>query len=124
MTDTAQLQRLTDEQVSARLAAYNAGGSLDRDLELFSDRVLEFVVAEIRAQFGPERAERYGEIYTRKVDASWIQSIAEYGRQIFRNHTSVPEYLADRLAIANRVFAALTESYHSEPRQLASCMSA
>jgi methyl-accepting chemotaxis protein len=122
--ETAQLQRLTDGQVSARLAAYNANGSLDSDLELFRDRVLEFVVAEVRAQFGPERAERYAGIYTGKVDASWIQSIAEYGRQIFRNHTSVPEYIADRLDIANRVFAALTESYQADSRQLASCMSA
>ena len=30
--ETGQLQRLTDEQVSARLAAYNRAGSLDRDI--------------------------------------------------------------------------------------------
>jgi methyl-accepting chemotaxis protein len=122
--DTGQLQRLTDSQVSARLAAYNASGSLDRDIELFKDRVLEFVVAEIRAQFGPERAERYGEIYSGRVDAAWVQSIAEYGRQIFRNHTSVPEYVADRVQIANRVFAALTEHYQDDAREVASCISA
>ena len=28
--ETGQLQKLTDQMVSARLAAYNAGGSLDR----------------------------------------------------------------------------------------------
>ena len=32
--ETGQLQRLTDQQVNARLAAYNPGGSLDRDIEL------------------------------------------------------------------------------------------
>ena len=122
--DTGQLQRLTDQQVSARLAAYNASGSLDRDIELFKDRVLEFVVAEIRAQFGPERAERYAGIYSNKVDVAWVQSIAEYGRQIFHNHTSVPEYIADRIQIANRVFAAVTERYESEADQVASCISA
>jgi methyl-accepting chemotaxis protein len=122
--DTGQLQRLTDQQVSARLAAYNASGSLDRDIGLFKDRVLEFVVAEIRAQFGPERADRYGDIYSGKVDMAWVQSIAEYGRQIFRNHTSVPEYLADRIQIANRVFAALTQHCQNDAQQIASCISA
>jgi methyl-accepting chemotaxis protein len=124
MSDSGQLQKLTDSQVSARLASYNASGSLDRDIELFKDHALTFVVAEIRAQFGPERAERYGNIYSGKVDAAWVQSIAEYGRQIFRNHTSVPEYIADRVEIANRVFAALTERYESDARLLASCIAA
>ncbi len=123
-SETAHLQRLTDEQVSARLAAYNRTGSLDRDIELFRDRVLSFVVAEVRAQFGPERAERYGDIYVRKVDAPWVQSIAEYGRQIFHEHASVPEYIADRIEIADRVFAALTEHYQGDALQLSTCFSA
>ncbi|HEY4071361.1 MAG TPA: methyl-accepting chemotaxis protein [Sphingomicrobium sp.] len=122
--ETGQLQRLTDSQVSERLSAYNRTGSLDRDIELFKDCALEFVVAEIRAQFGPERAERYADIYSGKVDTAWVQSIAEYGRQIFRNHTSVPEYVADRIEIANRVFAALTEHYDSDARKLAGCIAA
>jgi len=122
--ETGQLQRLTDEQVKDRLAAYNAGGSLDRDLEVFREFALGFVVAEIRSHFGPERAERYAAIYAGRVDAAWVQSIAEYGRQIFRNHTSVPEYIADRIDIANRVFAALTEHYESDGSKLASCMAA
>ncbi len=122
--ETGQLQRLTDQQVSERLSAYNRTGSLDRDIELFKDHALEFVVAEIRAQFGAERAERYANIYTGKVDAAWVQSIAEYGRQIFREHTSVPEYIADRIEIANRVFGDLTQRYHADGRQLASCIAA
>jgi methyl-accepting chemotaxis protein len=122
--ETGQLQQLTDQQVSDRLAAYNVGGALDRDIELFKDHALAFVVSEIRAQFGPERAERYAGIYSGKVDAGWVQSIAEYGRQIFRNHSSVPEYIADRIQVANRVFAALTEQYHSDGRLLASCIAA
>ena len=38
--DTGQLQRLPDEQVSARLAAYNASGSLERDIELYRESAL------------------------------------------------------------------------------------
>src|SRR5438270_1538045 len=122
--ESGQLQRLTDEQVSARLATYNPHGALDRDLELFKERALGFVVDEVRAQFGPERAERYADIYSGRADAAWVQSIAEYGREIFRNHTSVPEYIADRVQIGNRVFSALTEHYENDARGLASCMAA
>jgi methyl-accepting chemotaxis protein len=122
--DTGQLQRLTDQQVNARLAAYNRGGSLDRDMKLFKGHVLPVVVAEIGAQFGAERAERYSAIYSGKIDAAWVQSIAEYGRQIYRDKMSVPEYLAARNEIANRVVAAMTEQFRDDCDQLAGCISA
>ena len=122
--DTGQLQRLTDSQVSARLAAYNPDGSLERDLKLFKDHMLELVVAEIGTQFGSDRADHYSSIYSGKIDATWIQSIAEYGRQIYRDKTSVPEYIADRFDIANRVFSALTEQFRNDSQQLANCISA
>jgi methyl-accepting chemotaxis protein len=124
MSESGQLARLTDQQVSSRLAAYNADGSLERDIELFKERALDFVVDEIRGQFGAERAQRYAELYSGRVDAAWVQSIAEYGRDIFRNHTSIPDYIADRIEIANRVFADLAEHYENDPRRLASCMAA
>ena len=54
--ETGQLQRLTDEQVNARLAAYNGDGSLDRDVTLLRDKVSDIIAAEIVAQFGSERA--------------------------------------------------------------------
>ena len=59
MSDTGQLQRLTEEQVSARLAAYNGDRKLERDIKLFREDVLGIVVGEIKEQFGPERADRY-----------------------------------------------------------------
>jgi len=67
--ETGALQRLTDEQVKARLAAYNPGGSLDRDIELLRENCTDVIATEVIAQFGPERAERYAQIYMNKVDA-------------------------------------------------------
>jgi methyl-accepting chemotaxis protein len=122
--ETGQLQRLTDEQVNARLKAYNAGGSLDRDLKLFKDHMLGLVVAEIGAQFGSDRADRYSAIYAGKIDAAWIQSIAEYGRQIYRDKTSVPVYIAERNEIASRVFSAIGEQFRDDHEQIAACISA
>ena len=43
-------------------------------------QLLDLVVAEVKEQFGSERADRYAAIYTGGVDSTWIQSIAEYGR--------------------------------------------
>jgi methyl-accepting chemotaxis protein len=122
--DTGGLQRLADEQVKARLQAYNPGGALERDLNLFRDHVLDIVVAEIAAQFGSDRGGRYAAIYSGKIDSAWIQSIAEYGREIYRDRTSVPAYIADRSEIANRVVDALTTEFRTDCRQLADCISA
>jgi methyl-accepting chemotaxis protein len=122
--ETGQLQRLTDEQVSARLAAYNRDGSLDQDMKLLKNHVLGLVVAEVKEQFGSERGDRYGAIYAGGVDAAWIQSIAEYGRQIYRDKIAVPEYIAERNEIANRVVADLTDKFRDDCNQLAGCIAA
>src|SRR6476620_4871420 len=122
--ETAQLQRLTDEQVNERLVAYNRDGSLDRDMNLFKDHMLDFVVAEITAQFGSARGARYGAIYAGKADAVFIQSIAEYGRQIYCDKISVPEYVAERGEIAERVFADLKGQFPGDCDQLTACFAA
>jgi methyl-accepting chemotaxis protein len=117
------LQRLSDEQVSARLQAYNPDGALDGELKLFRDHVLAIVVSEIARQFGSDRGDRYAAIYSGKINSAWIQSIAEYGREIYRDKTSVPDYIAERGAIGARVVAALTELFRSDCEQLANCIS-
>ncbi|HVM22552.1 MAG TPA: methyl-accepting chemotaxis protein [Sphingomicrobium sp.] len=124
MSDTGQLQRLTDEQVSARLAAYNAGKSLERDAALVREHAHDILAAEVRAQFGAERAERYSQLYSGKIDATWIQAVAEYGRQIYRERISVPEYMAARNQIASRVVGALFDRLGKDPQTLTECVGA
>ena len=75
--ETGQVQRLTDGQVSARLAAYNAGGSLDRDLQLLRAKAGDLIEAEVRDQFGPDAAATVKTHYAGKVDADWIQNVAD-----------------------------------------------
>ena len=122
--DTGQLQRLTDGQVSARLAAYNAGGSLERDIGVLRENATDIVVAAIQAHFGPERAERFAANYTGAVDANWIQNVAEYGRQIFREKTSVPTYMAARAQAATRIVAGIVERFSSDSDKLEACLGA
>jgi methyl-accepting chemotaxis protein len=116
--ETGQLQRLTDEQVNARLAAYNGDGSLDRDVKLLRENVADIITAEIIAQFGSERAERFGTNYASKVDASWVQSVAEYGRQIYAERISVPAYMSARNQAAGRITARICERYSDDAEKL------
>jgi methyl-accepting chemotaxis protein len=122
--ETAQLQRLTDQQVSARLAAYNSGGSLDRDIALLRDNAADLIATEVVAHFGPERAERYAEVYSTKVDSAWIQSIADYGRRIYQEKTSVPVYMAARMQAASGIVERMVERFSADPEKLAECTSA
>ena len=122
-SDTAHLQRLTDEQVSARLAAYNSNGSLESDIARLRDHAPDIIAEEIVAQFGVERAERFGKNYVGKVDAAWVQGVADYGREIFSQKISVPAYMAERAEISNRVVERLVERFSNEPATLSACIS-
>jgi methyl-accepting chemotaxis protein len=122
--ETGQLQQLTDEQVSTRLAAYNPDGSLERAIELLRGNAADLVAAEVLAQFGPERAEKYAAVYSGKVDSAWIQGIAEYGRQIYREETSVPVYMAARTETASRIVNRIVERFASDTEKLEQCLDA
>ena len=122
--ETGQLQQLTDEQVNARLAAYNRDGSLDRDIQLLREAITDLLAEEIVAQFGPERAERYAALYGGKVDAAWVQGVAEYGRELYRDKTPVPVYIAARMATADRVLGRMVERFAGDPEKLSRCTTA
>ncbi|HLO19853.1 MAG TPA: hypothetical protein VK192_05110, partial [Sphingomicrobium sp.] len=122
--DTGQLQRLTDQQVSARLAAYNAGGSLDRDLQLLREKAGDLIETEVREQFGGDAAATVKTHYASKVDANWIQNVAEYGRRIFRDKTSVPQYIAARDQLITRVVDGMFDRFGDDQHELQACVAA
>jgi methyl-accepting chemotaxis protein len=122
--ETGQLQQLTDEQVSARLAAYNVDGALDRDVQLLRETIADLLAEEVLAQFGPERAERYAAIYAGKVDAAWVQGVAEYGREIYRDRTAVPVYIGARMVAAERVIPRIVERFSADGDKLSACVTA
>ncbi|HEX6783111.1 MAG TPA: methyl-accepting chemotaxis protein [Sphingomicrobium sp.] len=116
--ETGQLQRLTDEQVRARLSAYNGDGSLERDVRLLNENVADIVAEEVVAQFGKERAERFASNYSGKVEASWIQNVAEYGRQIYAERVPVPSYMMARTQAASRIVARVIERFSNDGDKL------
>jgi methyl-accepting chemotaxis protein len=121
--ETGQLQRLTDEQVNVRLAAYNPGGALDREVEFLREHCTDLIAAEIIEQFGPERAVRYADVHGGKVDARWVQGVAEYGQELYRDNTPVPVYIAARTQTASRIMARMIERFAAEPDKLQAFMS-
>jgi methyl-accepting chemotaxis protein len=122
--ETGQLQRLTEEQVSARLKAYNGDGSVERDMELLRENAADLIGAEVLAAFGPERAARYAEVHSGKADARWVQGVAEYGRQIYGEKTPVPVYIAARTETASRIVSKMVERFADDQDKMQQCVSA
>ena len=116
------LQPLTDTQVTNRLDVYNAGGKLERDLRALWDDAGDIIEAEVRDQFGDEPAARAESHYTTRVDAGWIQAVAEHGRRIYREKQSVPAYIAERDKLVGRITGRLFERFAAEPDKLLDCV--
>jgi methyl-accepting chemotaxis protein len=122
--DTGPLQRLTDEQVNARLAAYNPDGSLQRDVHRLWDDAGDIIESEVSAQFGPDAAAKVQLHYSGKVDSAWVQDVAEYGRRIYRERTSVPAYIAARDQLITRIIGRMFERYCDQADTLKQCVTA
>ena len=97
--ETGQLQKLTDEQVSARLAAYNAG----RIARPATSQLLRENAADRDRRGSPRsiRTRARRALCRRStpagVDAAWVQGIAEYGRaNLSPRRRPVPVYIAAR----------------------------
>jgi methyl-accepting chemotaxis protein len=122
--ETGQLQRLTDEQVGARLAAYNSDGSLDRDVAFLREKAGDLIEAAVRQHFGKEAADRVKEHYSSRVDFNWIQAIAEDGRRIFKEKTSVPSYIAARQRLTSAIVEGMFDRFADDAGTLAACITA
>ena len=118
------LQRLSDEQVANRLAAYNGDGGLERDLKALWTDASDLLVDEQRRVFGEEAANRVPDNYGREVDSEWVQRIAGLGRTIYSERTSVPAFLADRNRFASAVIATLFDRFVGEQAKLESLVAA
>src|SRR6476469_7863976 len=122
--ETGQLKKLTEEQVNARLAAYNGDGSLDRDIALLRENAADLVIGEVLAEVGQERADRYAPVYAGKLDAAWIQLLAGYVRTMYADKTPVPVYRVEHAGLGGRVIAKICERFAEDPAMLAQCVAA
>ncbi len=110
-SDTANLQRLSDEQVSQRLSAYCDGGRFEESLRWLWSEAGEIVVSACREHFGETGAEVAKMYMTRPVDAAWVQTVAKQGRIMFTGKQSVPEWVATRAQMIRDVSNGLEEKF-------------
>ncbi|HET9460092.1 MAG TPA: methyl-accepting chemotaxis protein [Sphingomicrobium sp.] len=108
-SDTAHLQRLTDDQVSRRLAAYADDGRFEEAMRWLWSVAGEIIEDASRSHFGDETARQYREQFTTPVDESWVRGVAEEGVRMYVDHSDVPQFVAARARMARDVIAAIEE---------------
>ena len=105
------LQPLTDVQVKNRLNAYNADGSLERDVRGLWDAASDIIRECAATHFGEAAGAAVERHYTSRVDAAWVQNVADFGQRLYREQQSVPEYIASRDKLISDIIAKLFEKF-------------
>ena len=77
--DSGHLQRLTDEQVSNRLAAYSDGGRFQEAMRWLWDQAGDIIEDSARNHFGDHAAKLNKDHFTKPVNQSWVRATAEQG---------------------------------------------
>ena len=108
------LQPLTETQVQNRLDAYNSGGSLERDIQALWEDAGDIIRDCARTHFGEAAVAGVERHYTTKVDAAWIQNVADFGQRLYREKQSVPQYIAVRDKLITDIIAGLFERFATD----------
>ena len=119
---TAPMQPLSDEQVQNRLTAYNADGSLDRNLATVKQHAADIIAEEAVATFGEESAQLVLLRYDSKVDANWIGQVAEFGRRLYADKIPVPKFLETRHQFTANVISRMFERFSADQETLEACV--
>src|SRR5688572_20170135 len=98
--DTGHLQRLTDEQIRSRLAAYAEGGRFETALRTLWDQVGEEIADASRRHFGNEGC-LGRDHFLKPVDEAWVRSVADHGLKMYAGKRNVPEFIAARARMTN-----------------------
>jgi methyl-accepting chemotaxis protein len=112
------LQPLTDTQVQNRLHAYNPGGTLERDIRGLWDDASDIIRDCARSHFGEPAVAVVERHYTAKLDATWVQNVADFGQRLFSEKQSVPEYIATRDKLISDIIARLFEKFAGDQAKL------
>jgi methyl-accepting chemotaxis protein len=121
--DGSRLQKMTEVQVSDRLAAYNKDGSFERDLQSLWAEAGDLLQDVLRAQAEDEQsaaeaADRIRKRLTSPVDAEWIHSIAMFGIEIYTRKLSVPVVMHKRSRSMAYIYEAFGKRFADQPEKL------
>ncbi|QDP19271.1 methyl-accepting chemotaxis protein [Sphingomonas xanthus] len=118
------LQPLTETQVQNRLTAYNPGGSLDRDLTTLWGAAADIIRDCARAHFGESTLAVVERHYTSNVDERWVQNVADFGKRLYEEKQSVPDYVASRDKLISAIIAGLFDRFGGEQAKLCELVTA
>ncbi|NUT00429.1 MAG: chemotaxis protein [Sphingomonas sp.] len=109
--DNGNLQRLTDEQVAARLSAYSDGGRFQDSLRWLWGQAGDVIEECARRHFGEQAVKLNRAYFTMKVDQAWVRAVAEQGVQMYVKKQSVPEFIAAHASMARDVVAEFEDRF-------------
>lgn len=121
-SDTAHLQRLTDEQVSARLAAYGDEGRFEQEMRALWDSAGDLVAQSARLHFGEQAVALDEKQFTSPFDAHWIHRVADHGVRMYQAKESFPKFMAERSRMAAEVITAIEERFGDRPEERAAAI--
>jgi methyl-accepting chemotaxis protein len=102
-------KRMSDEQVSMRLAAYGDDGRFGDELAWLWGEAGELIEAAAKAGLGSSGAELYKNIFTSPVDQLWVRGIADAGTRL--DGGKLPQATAARSAFNARALASLAAHF-------------
>ncbi|MBV9931439.1 MAG: chemotaxis protein [Alphaproteobacteria bacterium] len=110
-----KLQKLTDRQVSARLAAYNEGGQFEARLRALWEEAGDLIEAAVSDSGGETAVDRTRLSFTRPVDAAWIHAVAALGFEIYTRGSSVPAEMDRRARLVAALVTAFRDRFGDGP---------
>lgn len=113
--DTGQLQRLTDEQVKERLAAYADGGRFQSNLQWLWDEAGDIIEQVARKHLNEEAVKYERDRFTRPIDVAWVRGVADYGMQMFKANVSVPQFVAARAVVTAEIIEQFDKRFADHP---------
>jgi methyl-accepting chemotaxis protein len=109
--DSGHLQRLTDEQVKARLANYGDDRRFETSLKWLWQEAGSLIAEASRRHFENDEMRLGRDLFESPIDESWVRGVAEQGVRIFTAKGSVPEFVAARARMTRDALVAFDDHF-------------
>ncbi|MFL6734150.1 MAG: methyl-accepting chemotaxis protein [Sphingomicrobium sp.] len=97
---TADANRMSDDQVSARVAAYGEDGRFGDELAWLWSEAGELIQTAAEGSLGAVASQHCQNIFTGPVDSNWVRALADEGSRLSRK---LPQFFASRATFATQV---------------------
>jgi methyl-accepting chemotaxis protein len=113
--DIGHLQRLTNDQVTSRIASYSEDGRFEAAMRRLWDDAGAVIEQAASNHFGEDVGSLGRDQFTKPVDETWIRSVAEQGLKMFAGKRSVPEFIATRARMVKEVIRGFDDCFQGRP---------